>query len=114
MSQENVEIVRRATQAWSDHDREARDQILGIFDSWEDEWSDIRWEIDELIDVDDDTVVTLHGAIATGRSSGIETVRELGAVTELRDGLIVSQRIYLDRAEALRAAGFEGPHPTIR
>jgi hypothetical protein len=28
-------------------------------------------------------------------------------VIELRDGLIVSQRIYLDRGEALRAAGVQ-------
>jgi hypothetical protein len=50
-------------------------------------------------------VVTLHKVIATGRASGIETVRELGGVIEIRDGLVVSQWIYLDRSEALEAAG---------
>jgi ketosteroid isomerase-like protein len=130
MSQENVEIVRRLIEAWSDHDRAAmakylhpdavfhsaitnvvgetfqgRDQILAVFDRWEQEWSEIRWEVDEYIDVDDFRVVTLHRVIATGRASGIETVRELGGLLEFRDGLVVSQWIYLDRKDALEAAG---------
>jgi ketosteroid isomerase-like protein len=130
MSQHNVEIVRRFMHAWSDHDRaamarylhpdavfhsaitnvvgetiEGRDQIVGVFDRWEEEWSDIYWEVDEYIDVDDRRVVTLHRVIATGRTSRIETVRELGGVIELSDGLVVSQRIYLDRNEALAAVG---------
>jgi ketosteroid isomerase-like protein len=82
-----------------------RDQILGVFDRWEEEWSEIRWEVDEYIDVDDFRVVTLHRVIATGRASGIETVRELGGLIEIRDGLVVSQWIYLDRKDALEAAG---------
>jgi ketosteroid isomerase-like protein len=130
VSQENVEIVRRFIDAWSAHDRdemlgylhpdavfhsaitnvvgetfEGRDQIVAVFDRWEDEWSEIYWEVDEYIDVDDSRVVTLHRVIATGRMSGIQTIRELGGVLELRDGLVVKQWIYLDRDEALAAAG---------
>jgi uncharacterized protein (TIGR02246 family) len=133
LSRENVELVRRLIDAWSAHDRErmakllhpdavfhsavtnvvgetfhGRDAILGVFDRWEQEWSAIRWEVDEYIDVDDTRVVTLHRVIATGRASGIETVRELGAVLEVRDDLIISQWIYLDRNEALEAAGLTG------
>ncbi len=130
MSQENVEIVRRFIAAWSDHDRaelagylhpdavfhsaitnvvgetfHGREQILGVFDRWEEDWSEIRWEVDEYVDVDDVRVVTLHKVIARGRASGIETVRELGGLIEIRDGLVVSQWIYLDRDKALEAAG---------
>jgi uncharacterized protein (TIGR02246 family) len=130
MSQENVEIVRRLIEAWSAHDRErmaeilhpdavfhsaitnvvgetieGRDQIVAVFDRWEEEWSDIYWEVDEYIDAGDDRVVTLHRVIATGRASGIVTERELAGVLKLRDGLVVSQRIYLDRSEALADAG---------
>ena len=130
MSQENVQIVRRLIEAWSAHDRAAmarylhpdavfhsaitnvvgetfygRDQIVGVFDRWEKEWSAIRWEVDEYIDVDESRVVTLHRVIATGRASGVETVRDLAGVIEVRDGLVVRQWIYLDRNEALEAAG---------
>ena len=132
MSRENVEIVRRFIGAWSAHDREAmasllhpdavfvsaitnvvghtfegRDEILAVFDRWDEEWSEIYWEVDEYIDVDDSHVVTLHRVIATGRVTGIQTVRELGGVLEIRDGLVVKQWIYLDRQEALEAAGVE-------
>ena len=132
MAQANVEIVRRLIEAWSAHDREAmakylhpdavfhsaitnvvgetfygRDQILGVFDRWEQEWSAIRWEVDEYIDVDETRVVILHRVIATGRTSGIESERELGGLIELRDGVVVSQWIYLDRNEALKAAGLK-------
>ena len=130
MSQENVGIVMRFMEAWSAHDRVemakylhpdavfhsavtnvvgetfyGRDQIVGVFDRWEEEWSAIRWEVDEYIDVDESRVVTLHKVIATGRASGVETVRELGAVIEIREGLVTRQWIYLDRNEALEAAG---------
>jgi uncharacterized protein (TIGR02246 family) len=129
MSRENVEIVRRFIAAWSAHDRDAmaelmhpdavfhsaitnvvgetfhgRDEILRVFDRWEEEWSEIHWEVDEYIDVDEFRVVTFHKVIAKGRASGIELVRELGGVIEIRDGLVVSQWIYLDRDEALKAA----------
>ena len=49
---------------------EGRDQILGVFDRWEQEWSELRWEVDEYVDVDECQVVTLHRVIATGRASG--------------------------------------------
>ena len=100
MSQENIEIVRRLIEAWSAHDRaemakllhpnavfhsaitnvvgetfEGRDQILAVFDRWEEEWSEIRWEVDEYIDVDERRVVIFHKVIATGRASGLELVR---------------------------------------
>lgn len=57
-----------------------------------------------VIDVDDSRFVTLHKVFATGRFSGIGTIRELGGVIELRDGLVVKQWIYLDRDEAPAAA----------
>jgi ketosteroid isomerase-like protein len=130
MSEENLEIVRRFIEAWSAHDRAelakylhphavfhsaitnvvgetfyGPDQILGVFDRWAEEWSAIRWEVDEYIDVDESRVVTLHKVIATGRASGVETARDLGGVIEIREGLVVKQWIYLDRNEALEAAG---------
>jgi hypothetical protein len=43
--------------------------------------------------------------IATGRASGVEVIRELGGLYEIRDGKIVRDWIYLDQAEALEAAG---------
>ena len=52
-----------------------------------------------------------HGLVAFGRTrnrgkaSGVETETPLALVTEIRDGKTISIRAYLDRAEALEAAG---------
>jgi hypothetical protein len=43
--------------------------------------------------------------IAKGRASGIELDRELGGLWEIREGLVIKEWIYLDRTEALEAAG---------
>jgi ketosteroid isomerase-like protein len=130
MSEENVEIVRRYTDAWSRHDRtelarylhpdavfhsaetdlfgetfHGRDEILAIFDRWREEWSAVRFELDECIEVDEGRVLTFHKVIATGRRSGVEVVRELASVMDIREGLVVRDWIYRDRDEALEAAG---------
>jgi ketosteroid isomerase-like protein len=129
MSQENVQIVRRSFQAWNNRDPveiagyykeemefhsamtdlfgetiRGHEAIKSLIDRWDNEWSATRWEIDELLDVDDARVLSLHRVIATGRESGVEVVHTLGGVYELRDGKIVKERVYLDRADALEAA----------
>jgi ketosteroid isomerase-like protein len=130
MSQENVEIVRRCIEAWSAADRErlpaslhpdvvfhsamtnivgetvsGRDAILGLLDKWAEQFSVVRWEVDEYLDAGDARIVTLHRVFAKGRASGIELDRELGGVWDIRDGLVIKVWIYLDRDEALQAAG---------
>jgi ketosteroid isomerase-like protein len=130
MSEENVELVRRCVEAWSSGDKErlagflhpdivfhsaitnlvgetvsGRDAVLSLLDRWSEEWAAIRWEVDEYIDASEDRVVTLHRVITKGRSSGIELDRELGGVWDIQQGLIVREWIYLDRADALEAAG---------
>ena len=130
MSQENVEIVRRSFDAWASRDPvelakylhedvefhsattdlfgetvRGLEAIQGLLDRWAKEWSAFRWEVDELVEVDDARVLSLHRVIATGCESGVETVRKLSGLFELRDGKIVREWIYLDRSEALEAAG---------
>ena len=49
--------------------------------------------------------MSFYRAIGIGRESGVEVVRDLTGVYRLRDGLIVSEHVYLDREVALEAAG---------
>ena len=42
---------------------------------------------------------------ALAGAAGVEVARDLAAVYRIRDGLIASEWVYLDRAEALEAAG---------
>jgi ketosteroid isomerase-like protein len=129
MSEENVEIVRRSFDAWNEWDVEAlrrlySDDVViqtGITEfgrtfegddpigRWVAEmretWTEVRWEIERIFEGPGELVVSFYRAIGIGRESGVEVVRNLTGVCRLRDGLIASERVYLDRAEALKAAG---------
>jgi ketosteroid isomerase-like protein len=131
MSQENVEIVRRWWEGFSDdgmppltlcdeeieirmppdfpvrglyqgHEgvRRWRDQVFDIFD-------DARVEPEEIVDVHDDgtTVLMLLRAIGTARHSGIKVDHEWAAIWTIQDGKLLRAQGYLNRAEALEAAG---------
>ena len=72
--------------------------------SLDDEWDDFRQEVEEAIDAGDRVVVFLntHGR---GRSSGVELHLQVAHVLVFKDGKCVENQTYLDRDEALRAAG---------
>jgi ketosteroid isomerase-like protein len=53
----------------------------------------------------DGVVLSFYRAVGIGRHSGLEVVREVAAVHRIRIGLIASERVYLDRDEAVAAAG---------
>lgn len=68
------------------------------------EWASLRCELDDIFEAPRG-VVTFRHAVAIGRTSGLEVTGEMTGVFEVRDGRIVRERIYHDRAEALEAAG---------
>jgi ketosteroid isomerase-like protein len=67
-------------------------------------WEARRFEPVDLIRTDDGAVVFLE-VTAKGRSSGAPVHLEVIHVLTLRDGRIVRVRAFLDREQALRAAG---------
>jgi ketosteroid isomerase-like protein len=128
MSQENVEIMRRAFDVWNEGDVDAirrlytedvvvrtgitefgrtfegGDQIGRWVAEMQETWAEVRWEPERVFEADD-VVVSFYRGIGVGRESGVEVVRQLTGVYRIRDGKIASERIYLDRREALEAAG---------
>jgi ketosteroid isomerase-like protein len=130
MSQENVEIVRRAFEAYnrgdldtavadfaSDFEYIASGAIPGgrgvfrgpegykRFVGWlREEFDDARVEIDAITDAGDQVLVsvTIRGR---GRQSGVEASWNDWQVWTLRDGKIVDGLGFTNRAEALEAAG---------
>jgi ketosteroid isomerase-like protein len=133
MSQENVETVRRAIDAWNADDL---DGFLAELDSdveWQPAiepglegkatvyrgregarqiWTQDRgeaWERlvnrpDELRDLGE-SVLALGHLDLTARTTGIEFSQEVGEVFDLRAGKIVRIRDFLTHAEALEAVG---------
>ena len=132
MSRADVEIVRRSFDAWNEGDLQAirafyaDDVVLETpitefgrtFEGddppgrWiaemRETWSEVRWDVERIFE-GDGVVVVFYKSISTGRSSGAEVVRDLTGVARVRDGLIASERVFLDRDEALKFAGVERP-----
>jgi ketosteroid isomerase-like protein len=129
MSEEQVRIVRAAFEAWNRSDFDAllslwseeaefyplRAQLEGRpYDGHEglhrfvaeiaDEWSDVRFEIDELRDAGAH-VVGSGRFRARGRTSGLDLNVPLGVIGTVRNERIVYARMFSDPAEALEAAG---------
>jgi uncharacterized protein len=67
-------------------------------------WEEFRSVIEEAHDLGDH-VLTLNRSSARGKGSGMTVDAPTGAVFDFRDGKVSRVRLYLDRAEALRAAG---------
>ena len=131
MSQENVEIVRRIVEdavqgRWEESARQlgpdaewhgtvggltegsvwrGPEQIRKIFEQEDAEaWDERRLEAEEFIDAGDCVVVLLH-EFRRGKGSGVEMETDTAVVYEMRDGRVVRIQGYMDRAEALEAAG---------
>lgn len=89
------------------HFRIARRVVArGILGDWLDAWDDYRWTPDEFLDGPGETVIVSGVESARGRDSGIDVLsRRVTGVFEVRDRKIVRFKAYLDRHEALEAAG---------
>ena len=131
MSQENVEIVKRATEFLERRDWQGMTdlfdpnvelygtvggleegqilrgliEITQAFDTEnEDVWDEHRLEPQEFIDAGDRVVVLLR-EYQRGKGSGVELVIDTATIVDVRDGRIVRMQGYMNPAEALEAAG---------
>jgi ketosteroid isomerase-like protein len=67
-------------------------------------WEELRIEIEALFDLGDRTL-TFYVLRGRGRQSGVETSIWFASVATVRDGLIVSYKVYRDKTEALAELG---------
>jgi ketosteroid isomerase-like protein len=124
MSQENVDIVRRAVEAYvagdlekalADADPEiiwnpaeeaatqALDAIRAYLGRWEGGWEELTTTPEEFVDAGDCVLVTVHFA-GRGRD-GIEIDARLYQVHTVSRGKIVRMDEFTEQAEALEAMG---------
>ena len=129
MSQENVEVVRRAYEtvnagqpdysvfhpALIYHPRSdepdpsahvGRDAFERLLDGFLESFRDLRFDVLELIDVGDRVIAStmIHGR---GAASGASVEDAYVVVYRLRDGLVVEGWEYKTEQEALKAVGLE-------
>jgi ketosteroid isomerase-like protein len=127
MSQENVEVVRRAF-AYEVYGRGDRAEAEAIFDPyvvmkpteegpsygldavrdnfehWREAWDELEVRVEEVIDAGDHVLLTAHHR-GRGQGSGVEVDTRFYDVYMLRDGKVVRVDEFSERAEALEAAG---------
>ena len=134
MSQENVELVRRAYSAGAPGvlderlfaetcapdaefvfpqaypDTEPRYVGLSGFrramQEMNEIWEDLRFEAERFLDAGESVVVLVRTS-GTARSSGAALEIPVAHVFDVRDRRVVRLRIFLDRHEALKAVGLE-------
>jgi len=127
VSQENVEIARRAfafavqgradaSAALDDFDPDVvlssveqgtsrgRDAVRRNFERWASAWKDVEATAEEFVDAGDRVLITAYFR-GRGRGSGVEVDARFYDVYTLRDGRIVRVDEFTDRDDALEAAG---------
>ena len=125
MSQENVEVVRAFVSGlllhehdewlpyvdpafvWNPTEQGATEGIEALVETmtaWESTWDEYSVIPEGFEDLGDRVVATLHFH-GRGHGSGVETEARFYEVYTLRDGKLVRMDEFLDRSEALEAAG---------
>jgi ketosteroid isomerase-like protein len=131
MSQENVEVVRRIINAINRGDIDAamesasqgfeadwsnsrgllsgvhsgRAQARESLKSFLEPWASLRWDLEELIDLDEHRVLSVSRIRMRGRGSGVEVNASGASIWTIRDGQATAVSLYQSKAEALEAAG---------
>ena len=79
--------------------------LRSYFNDLADSWEEWRNEVEELVQVGEDTVVATVRFQGVGRSSGVAVETRFGLVLVLSDRKLLRGRAYPSREEALEAAG---------
>ena|SRR5579859_1351856 len=132
MSQENVEVAKRAVDAANRRDIDVfsevatadfkyvpallmafeggsirgRDGLQAWWDAMTNTWDEFRLIAEHFRDVGDQVLV-LGRADARGRGSGVEIDAPMGLVLDFRANRISRPRAFLDHTAALKAMGLE-------
>jgi ketosteroid isomerase-like protein len=131
MSQQNVEIVRQAVEAFNREDAHAFVALASPNVEWEDAifWSGVTrtywgreelrewfnqvlepWEslhvgVEEITEAGNDGVFYCLFLTGRGKGSGVDTELRVWAVNWFADGKVSRRRVFREREEALEAAG---------
>jgi len=85
--------------------------LRAYFQDWIDTFDDINLVAEELREAGDGRVVATQHVTGRAKASGVETELRYAVVYTVRDGTIVRGREYIDRADALKAAGLSESAP---
>jgi ketosteroid isomerase-like protein len=131
MSQENVEIVRRAFESINQRDVDGaledaaddfevdwsnslspvkgiyrgKDQVRQLWAGFVEAFAELHWDAEEIIDVDESRVIAVNHVRMRGRGSGVEVDATGAQLWTISGGKAQSLKLYQSKDEALEAAG---------
>jgi ketosteroid isomerase-like protein len=83
-------------------------EVRGYFARFTEQFDVFRFELDEVLDPGGDKVLVLFEIHGRGTGSGADFEARPGWLHTIRDGKVARIEAYLDRREALEAAGLAG------
>ena len=133
MSQQNIELVRRAFGAinrgdvdgalelgaddfemdWSNSIGPAkgiyrgREEIREFQTTFLDAFEEVRWDPQEIIEVDDSRLIIVNHIRMRGRGSGVEVDAVGAQLWTITEGLARSVKLYQSKGDALDAVGLQ-------
>jgi ketosteroid isomerase-like protein len=146
MSQENLDLVKRFEHSWAASDLEAalecvhaemefdwsdsigpfagtyrgQDGLTRFWTEMLEAWEQFSPEMEEVIDIGPDRLITLDVVRARGKGSGVDTEARGAMLWTFREGKIVRAKMFQTKQEALVAANRRsgpprpGPEPGPR
>jgi ketosteroid isomerase-like protein len=129
MSQENVEMVRRVIDSinqgclaledasdnfemdWSNSVGPLKgvyrgeEQVNEVFRSFQEVWDRLRWDIQEVIDLEGGRVLIVNRVRMRGRTSRVEVEATGIQLWTIHDGKLASVKLYQSKLDALEALG---------
>ena len=135
MSQENVEILRATIAAINRGDLDqalvaahedfeadwsnsiaphggvyrGRERARELFEAFLEAWEEFRWDVQQIIEVDEARVVVVNRVRARGRGSGVEVDATGAQLWTITGGEVRSVKLYQSKADALEAVGLAHP-----
>lgn len=126
-----MEVVRRSIELWSRGDVEGalematddlvmdwsnsigpakgvyrgREAVRRFWIAFVDAFEETRWDLEEIIEVDESRVIAVTHLRARGRGSGIDVDAVGAQLWTIREGKSQSVKLYQSKTEALEAAG---------
>ena len=86
-----------------------RAAVGAYFDSFKASFEKFEFVVEDILDAGDDRLLMLVWEYVRGLGSGVDTEMRSGWILWIRDGKVVRVRAYIDREEALPAAGLQAP-----
>jgi ketosteroid isomerase-like protein len=82
-----------------------RPGVLELWTSFLDAWESVRWDPQEIIEVDEERLILINHVRMRGRGSGVEVDATAAQLWTFTDGKARQIKLYQSKAEAFEAAG---------